>query len=275
MAGARTSSRSFGKSDDIDACSVARAALREPGLPAAQLAGPERDLKLLVDHREDLVAQRTAIQQRLRWHLHDLDPAIEVPERALDRKVWLDRVTRKLQRKTKSVQVEIAKELVSSCRSLTRRIESLARQIAKLVDQICPELLSLSGCGVLTAAKVYAEVGGIQRFRTEAKLAVHAGAAPLEASSGSHLRHRLNRHGNRQLNVALHRIAVTQGRIHEPAMTYLKKKQAEGKSRMEALRCLKRHLAGVVFRILKAIQRRASLNMSNGQVAPQTAFGLT
>ncbi len=275
MAGARTSSRTFGKSDDIDAFAVARAALRETELPAAQMAGVDRDLKLLVDHREDLVGQRGAIQQRLRWHLHDIDPEIEVPERALDRKVWLDKVARKLQRKPNTLQVEIAKELLGSCRQLTRRVDSIGRQIERLVGELCPELLALPGCGHLTAAKLFAEVAGIGRFSTEAKLAVHAGVAPLEASSGARQRHRLNRHGNRQLNVALHRIAVTQGRIHQPAKVYLDKKKAEGKNRMEALRCLKRHLAGVVFRLLKAIERRAILDAVNGQAAPQTALGLT
>ena len=85
---------------------------------------------------------------------------------------------------------------------------------------------------------------------------MHAGAAPLPASSGEHQRHRLNRSGNRQLNCALHRIAVTQGRCHPPARDYLARKQAEGKSRKEALRCLKRHLARVVYRTLKTVEEQ-------------------
>ena len=82
--------REPGKSDPIDALAVARAALREPDLPVARLDGPERELRLLVDHREDLVAERTRAQNRLRWHLHELMPGEEPPPRALDRRHVLD-----------------------------------------------------------------------------------------------------------------------------------------------------------------------------------------
>ena len=85
MAKTRDSGRSYGKSDPIDALAVARAALREPGLPTARLEGRERELRLLVDHREDLVAERTRIINRLRWHLHELDPGLEPRPRSLDR----------------------------------------------------------------------------------------------------------------------------------------------------------------------------------------------
>jgi transposase len=105
---------------------------------------------------------------------------------------------------------------------------------------------------VLTAAKLLAEIGPIERFETDAQLARHGGVAPLEASSGRVRRHRLDRGGNRQLNCALHRIAVTQARTHPAARVYLERKQAEGKSRREAIRCLKRQLARVVFNTLKA-----------------------
>jgi transposase len=103
-------------------------------------------------------------------------------------------------------------------------------------------LLALPGCGALSAAKLLGEIGPIERFDTDAQLARHAGVAPLEAGSGKHRRHRLDRGGNRQLNCALHRIAITQARAHPPARAYLARKQADGKSRREALRCLKRQL---------------------------------
>src|SRR5215831_21224772 len=93
MAGARHSARTRGKSDPIDALAIARAALREPDLPAAEHDEVSRNLRLLVDHREDLVAERTRIQNRLRWHLHELDPELDVPARGLDRLVVLDRLT--------------------------------------------------------------------------------------------------------------------------------------------------------------------------------------
>jgi transposase len=251
MAGTRRSARERGKSDAIDAAAVARAALREPGLPPACLEGATREIRLLLDHRDDLVQERTRIQQRLRWHLHDLDPALEIPAGALDRLVWLQRLSRRLGRAQRSVQVEICRELVTRCRELTRRASELERELTSLVSTQAPALLELPGCGVLTAAKILAETAGVERFANDAKLALHAGAAPLEASSGRQRRHRLNRSGNRQLNCALHRIAVTQGRHHPPARAYLERKQAEGKSRREALRCLKRHLARTVYNTLK------------------------
>src|SRR6266702_836378 len=91
----------------------------------------------------------------------------------------------------------------------------------------------------------------IGRFQTDAQLARHSGVAPLEASSGRVQRHRLDRGGNRQLNCALYRIAITQARYHPDARAYLERKQAEGKSRREAIRCLKRLLVRVVFNTLK------------------------
>jgi len=250
MAGARRSARERGKSDAIDALAVARACLREPSLPLARLEGPERELRLLLDHREDLVCERTRMQQRLRWHLHELDPELELPAGCLDRRVWLERLGRRLARGEQTAQLRIARELVRRIAELTRRANELERELASLARAQAPALFALPGCGPLTAAKLLGETGGVDRFAGDAQLAMHAGAAPLPASSGNKNRHRLNRSGNRQLNCALHRIAVTQGQHHPPARAYLARKQAEGKSRKEALRCLKRHLARTVYRTL-------------------------
>ena len=121
----RRRNRTRGKSDGIDAAAVARAALQEP-----QLDGPRpgeetlRELKLLVDHRDDLVAERRRAQQRLRWHLHDLDPSLQVPAGALDRAVWLDRVGRKLARLEQTTQVRIARDLLGRCRASPARSAS-------------------------------------------------------------------------------------------------------------------------------------------------------
>jgi transposase len=249
----RRAGRQRGKSDAIDALAAARAALREPNLDRPR-PGEERyrELKLLVLHRDDLVDERRRCQQRLRWHLHQLDPALTVPPGALDRLVQLERVGRWLARREQSVQVRIARDLVGRCRSLGRAIGELECELSTLMTKTAPALLELPGCGALTAAKLLCEIGPIERFHTDAQLARHGGVAPLEASSGRTRRHRLDRGGNRQLNCALHRIAVTQARVHPPARAYLERKQAEGKSRREAIRCLKRQLARVVFNTLKA-----------------------
>jgi transposase len=174
-----------------------------------------------------------------------------VPLGALDRTVWFERLGRQLSRRQQTIQVRIARELLSRCRSLSRDIGQLDRDLDARTSALAPQLLELPGCGPLTAAKLLCEIGPIGRFRSDAQLARHAGLAPLDASSGKHQRHRLDRGGNRQLNCALHRIAITQGRVHPPARAYLERKQAEGKSRREALRCLKRQLARTIYTTLK------------------------
>ena len=252
MAPERSAGRARGKSDPIDALAVARAALREPGLSRPQ-PGEDvfRDLKLLVDHRDDLVDERRRTQQRLRWHLHQLDPTFAVPLRMLGRPSHLERVSRWLARREQELQVRLARELVARCRSLTRTITELDHELEQRTAETAPALLELPGCAAVTAAKLLAEVGPIDRFNTDAQLARHAGVAPLEASSGRVQRHRLDRGGNRQLNSALYRIAITQARYHPDARAYLERKQAEGKSRREAIRCLKRLLVRAVFQTLK------------------------
>jgi transposase len=157
MAATRTSIRSAGKSDAIDALAVARAALREPDLPTAQLDEPTRELKLLVDHREDLVAERTRVQNRLRWHVHELDPELQVPAGAMDQTVWLDQISLRLRRQRRGVSavlVAMVAELVERVRVLTRQVDQLTRQITVRVQHQAPQLLTLAGCGPLCAAKL-------------------------------------------------------------------------------------------------------------------------
>jgi len=207
MAGAREGGRERGKSDPIDALAVARAAVREgiDRLPAAQLEGETLQLRLLLDHREDLVAQRSDEQRRLRWHLHALGLGDDISAGALDRKVWLERIARRLTRAPRDARVRIARELVRSIAAKTRRARELEREIAAIAAQQAPQLLAQPGCGALTAAKLIAEIAGAERFSSDAKLARAAGVAPIPASSGRRDRHRLDRGGNRQLNCALHR----------------------------------------------------------------------
>jgi transposase len=249
MAGARRSSREPGKSDPIDALAVARAALRED-LPVATLDGPEREVRLLVDHREDLVAERTRAQNRLRWHLHELDPGSEPPARALDRAVVLAALEARLADEAGTV-ARIARELVVRIRELTATINDLEREIGRLVADLAPSLLALTGCGSLTAAKLVGETAGVGRFRSSAAFARHNGSAPLPVWSGNTERHRLSRTGNRQLNVALHRIAITQLQREGPGKTYLEHRRALGNTKTEAIRALRRRISDEVFRRMR------------------------
>jgi len=251
MAHARDAARTYGKSDPIDALAVARASLREPNLPVARLDGPSRDLRLLVDHREDLVRERTSQVNRLRWHLHELDPAWDPAPRSLVRFKHLDAAAARLEGLEGTV-AWVARDLVARIRVLTVAANELERRIAEQVSSLAPALLSLAGVGALTAAKIVAEVADARRFRSKDAFARHNGTAPLPVWSGNKVRHRLSRTGNRQLNAAIHRIAVTQMRIHQPAKDYLERRIAMGNTKTEAIRALKRKLSDVVFRALLA-----------------------
>jgi transposase len=248
MAGARRSVRQRGKSDPIDAESVARAALREPNLPVARLEGEDREVRLLVDHREDLVAERTRIQNRLRWHLHELG-IDDVPAQALDRYKTLDALERRLAG-IEGLVAEIAVELVGRCRELTRRANELERHITARVVVLVPSLIALTGCGALTAGKLLGEAAGIDRFRSKAAFAAANGTAPIPVWSGNQERFRLNRGGNRQVNAALHRIIVTQLQSRGPARDYVERRMAEGKTKTEAIRALRRRMSDVVYRLM-------------------------
>ncbi len=258
MAGARSSARTYGKSDPIDAACVARAALREPNLPEASLAGPEHDIRLLVDYRDDLVQERGRIQKRLRWNVHDLDIVLELPPRVLDRYVWLDRLEDALRALPPTTRSRVALDQTKSCRELTVGIRSLERELEVLTRELVPELLDLPGCSAIGAAHLVGETAGASRFSGEAAFAMHDGTAPLPVSSGKSERHRLNRCGNRRLNSTIHMIAITQARMHPPAIAFMARKKAEGMSNREALRCLKRHISRVVFKtMLRAERARA------------------
>jgi len=247
MAYARASARTRGKSDPIDALAVARAYLREPDLPVAFHDEISRELKLLVDRREDLVVQRTATINRLLWRVHELDPD-RAPKRAsLDRAKhrkllsdWLDTLD--------GLVAELARDELSDITRLTEQINVLATRIGERVRDVAPVLLAMPGCGELTAAKLVGEAAGVSRFKSEAAFARHAGVAPIPVWSGNTAgRVRMTRSGNRQLNAALHRIAVTQIRLDGLGQTYYRHRINTGDSKTEALRCLKRRLARVVF----------------------------
>jgi transposase len=251
MAHARDAARTYGKSDPIDALAVAQAALREPNLPIARLDGPSRDLRLLVDHREDLVRDRTSQVNRLRWHLHDLDPSWDPAPGSLVRFKHLDAVAARLEG-FEGIVAEIASDLVAKIRELTVTANELERRIVAMISRLAPALLEMAGVGALTAAKIVGETADVRRFRSKDCFARHNGTAPLPVWSGNRVRHRLSRTGNRQLNAAIHRIAVTQMRIHDGAKAYLEGRIAMGNTKTEALRALKRKLSDVVFRALVA-----------------------
>ena len=251
MAQARDAARTYGKSDPIDALAVARAALRHPDLPTAQLDGPTRELRLLVDHREDLVAERTRCINRLRWHLHELDPTWDPKATSLTSYTGLDVVADRL-RSLDGMVARVALEIVEDVRRITVRERALEREITTRIASIAPNLLAIVGVGALTAAKIVAEVADVRRFKSKDAFARHNGTAPLPVWSGNRERHRLARTGNRQINAAIHRIVITQARCHDDAIAYLARRSQQGNTPTEARRALKRRLSDIVYRALLA-----------------------
>lgn len=245
----RGSARTRGKSDPIDGLAAARAYLREPDLPVARLDGPARDVKLLVDYRESLVKERTAAQNRLRWRLHELAPEYHLSAGSLDRYCVLDDIDRLLDTH-QGLIVDLARRETRRIRDITREVNDLEKQVTSLVAEIAPSLLELTGCGGLTAAKLIGEAADITRFKNRDAYAMFNGTAPIPIWSGDPKKFRLNRGGNRQTNAAIHRIAITQLRIHEPARQLVDRHTATGKTRKEALRVLKRRLSDVVYRLM-------------------------
>ncbi|MCX5042355.1 transposase [Aldersonia sp. NBC_00410] len=144
----------------------------------------------------------------------------------------------------------LARRLVEHLRRLTVEINELTTEITARVRVPAPSLLAVVGCGPLTAAKILGETANVRRFRSKDAFARHNGTAPLPVWSSNHERHRLSRTGNRQINAALHRIALTQARCYPPARALLDRRKANGDGGMEAMRVLKRRLSDIVYRAM-------------------------
>jgi transposase len=247
MGASRKGEREPGKSDEIDALAVARAVVKDgvERFPVVFLDERAMEIRLISDHRGDLVAERTRTVNRLRWHLLVLCPELEssLKRGAFNHGRVLDRVDRRLRKPPAAARVRIAREQIAHLRSLNHQIDQLHRELAELVAAHRPKLLAEQGCGALTAAILIGHTAGNERFRSEASFALTTGTAPIPCSSGQRTQHRLNRGGDRQLNHALHIIAVTRSQRDPATKEYLARKEAEGKTTKGALRSLKRHLA--------------------------------
>ena len=272
MARVRASVRTPGKSDPIDALAVARAALREPDLPAAVHDPVVTELRILVDHRRDLVRRRTAVTNRAHHHLHLLDPelATGIAARGLHKPTATARLRDTLSSKDSVLAVALT-DMLSEISDLGLRIAVLDEQLADRVQTYVPALSGVPGCGVVTAATIMSRAGDPTRFHDADAFAVHTGTAPIPVWSGATAgKVRVNRGGERQLNASLHTIALTQARMPGPGRDYYLRKIAEGKTRREALRCLKRRLARVVYqRLLKdhAARSDTPANISHADAA--------
>ena len=194
---------------------------------------------------------RTRLSNELRWQLHDLWPDWELPAKALTQPGWQTKVSTRLAHAERTTQVLIARDMIRRIRELSRATKTLYDKIAALVKKVAPQLLAEPGIGVLLAAKFIGEIAGIDRFTSDAQLARLAGCAPIPASSGRSDRHRLDPGGNRRLNSAFYMLAIIRIAQDPRTALYFAKQRANGKTKREAIRNLKRHLVRRVYHLLR------------------------
>jgi transposase len=248
-ASGRTTQRKPGKTDHGDAVVIARVVLRERRLPPVRMPGPAEDLKLLSNQRDHLNRERRQLIGQVHADLSACRPGYTATVAKLTRPKHWQRV-RRLLTGDDSVRADIARARLRRLVVLDRELTTNLTQIQALLTQVGTTLADIPGVGPVVAARFLGEVGTVTRLANRDQFAALNGTAPIPASSGRTTRHRLNRGGNRKLNYALHIIAVTQARHYPPAQAYVTRRTAQGKTRREAIRCLKRHLSNVIYRAL-------------------------
>ncbi len=239
------------KTDATDAHAVAMVALRTPSLKVLSFDEELMALRLLVDRRDELSALRVQTVNRLHRLLTELIPGGASTNLSAGKAKTLlagARPRTLLGRTTRRMATEELADLVA----VDAKLKTLQRELKTAVAARRSRLMELTGFGPAGAARILADVGDVARFPDRAHFASWTGTAPLDASSGEHIRHRLSRAGNRRLNHVLHIAAITQIRLDTDGRRYYRRKRAEGKTKKEALRCLKRRLSDVVYRQLVA-----------------------
>jgi transposase len=245
------------KNDRLDALATALAASRNDRLAVVDPEAASEVLRLLSERREDLVAERTRALNRLHGLLRDLVPGGVARTLSAHRAARILRGIRP-QGASARLRRRLASEVLRDVRTLDRKIADLNERIEAEVKASGTSLTEIFGVGPILAARIIGTVGSVERFPTKAHFASYSGTAPLETSSGEVVRHRLSLAGNRKLNYALHMVATCQARSDDQGGAYYRKKIAEGKSRKEALRCLKRRISDAVFRSLMTDSRAPS-----------------
>jgi transposase len=275
---ARKVSPTAGKSDPIDARAVALAVVRDgiESFPVAFTDAQAMEIRVLSDYRDQIISERTRMINRLRWHLVTIAPDLEAQlgPAALKGPRICARLARQLARQPQSPRLRVAKQLLKRITEIGREERELLAELTTLIDAHAPQLVAQPGCETVTAAIIIGHTAGAQRFPTDGHFARHAGTAPIPASSGNTQRHRLHRGANRQLNRAIRIIALSRARTDPETRAYLDRKHAEGKTKREAIRCLKRHLARRIWRLLYTAELRADrpvlINGTNSEIPTLT-----
>jgi transposase len=230
------------------------------------------EIRLLCDYRDQIICERTRMICRLRWHLVTIAPDLDaqLAQAALKGPRVCARLTRQLARLPSSPRLRVARLLLRRIAEIGRDEREPLAEPATLINAHAPQLGAQPGCGTVTAANIIGHTAGAQRFPTDGHFARHAGTAPIPASSGNTQRHRLHRGGERQLSRAIHIIALSRARTDPATRAYLNRKHTEGKTKREAIRCLKRHLARRIRSLLYTPRPRPPLPRRPLAQHPQT-----
>ena len=255
----RKATRTPGKSDPIDARAVALAAIREgfDRLPVAFLDEQAHEIRVLCDYRDQLMHERNQVISRMRWMLVRIAPEIEaqIGPAALKGPQIRARLARQLGQLPASVELRVVKAQLRRLNAIEKEQHELFDELTALLRAHAPQLLDQRSIGTVTAATIIGRTAGAQRFRSEACFARHTGTAPIPASSGNTRRHRLHRGGDRQLNRAIHIIALGRMVWDPETRAYIERRVSEGKTKREAIRCLKRHIARQIWHLLYNLDR--------------------
>jgi transposase len=237
------------KTDVTDAHSVALVGTHMAGLRPVVDDQQLAVLRVLADRRRALGEDHTRMVAQLHHLLLELIPGGAKKDlSAAQAKVLLAKVRpRDTAGKTRR---RVAAELIADLERIYARKKAADKELRELINETGTSLMTLNGIGPSGAARLLIDVGDITRFPTKGHFASWNGTAPLDASSGDHVRHRLSRAGNRQLNRTLHIMATVQLRNSSEGRDYYDRKKAAGKTSMEAMRCLKRRLSDVVYRAM-------------------------
>ncbi len=246
------------KNDPNDARSVAITALRQPSLQAVRCDDRAKVLKLTAKRHRDLARLRNQAACRVHALLLELHPGGLPGEYLMSRaNTILDRI--EIADHTMALRVASTRELVADITHYDLQLKATRKRLVQAVDASGTTLTEIRGCGPIVAAIIIGHTSDISRFASAANFASYNATAPIEASSGERKRHRLNQRGNRQLNFALHIIAVSQLRYPCRGRIYYDRKRAEGKNTKEALRALKRQISDVVYRTMITDAKRVKV----------------
>jgi transposase len=254
------------KTDALDAHSIAIVAVRTEGLRVLKADGELEAMRMLTDRREALTRRRVQIVNRLQALLAELLPGQAKKDiTPMQAKAMLASVRpRDIAGRTRR---RIAAEELAELVAVDLKIKKATAELKAMLLARDSRLMNIHGVGPVVAARILADVGDVARFADRNRFASWTGTAPLDASSGEQNRHRLSRAGNRRINHMIHIAAVTQIRLDTEGRTYYRRKRADGKKPMEAMRCLKRRISDAIYRQLAADAGRAALTASPGRMS--------